>query len=287
FRPREVAESRFYGGYDPEFLFRKVELLYTAYQHRDEFKRFVNAATGAENDESLTDQYFRGLAVEIHCSTFQQIESLFALLIAVFQNLPHWLYLSRYTNEEMLGKIKGFAAGHVADISGGACQTASQFVTKAIYAGVAEAETGPRWKRTREDLAWFLSEMATRYIKGRDEYNAYKHGLRMLPGDGAQLLVEVGRGTGDFRRILSMGHSLSYLEVEKRPTDYITREVTKEINPEDSFQAAYIMSEIATTACKIRLAVIRGEKGVETPTFEIDRASLVRLKPVARFALPF
>jgi hypothetical protein len=48
-----------------------------------------------------------------------------------------------------------------------------------------------------------------------------------------------------------------------------------------------IMCEVAKVTRKIRLAVLHHEQVVEIPTFEIDRAGLLKLKPVARFAFPF
>jgi len=77
-----------------------------------------------------------------------------------------------------------------------------------------------------------------------------------------------------------MGHSISFLEIEKRTNEYAAKEVTKEINEEGSFQAMHIMCEVAKATRKIRLAVLRREKCVEIPTFEVDRAGLLKLKRI-------
>lgn len=283
FRPEEQAQQRFYSAYDPEFLYRKVDVLHAIYRKREEFGRFV-AAIGGTNDGLNEEEYFTGLAVEIYCSMFQQFESLFALLIAVFQTLPHWLFLTRYTTDEILRKIEAFARGEIKGVTGGSCCSGREFIVKAVYLGV-ESDDKAAFARTVDDLDWFMTEMAKRYLDGRSEYNAYKHGLRVLAGNGAQLLVEVD--SGDYRPLFTMGHSISFLEIDKRTNDDAAREVTKEIDEQDAFGAMHIMCEIAKVTRNIRLAVIRHEKRVAIPTFEMDRAALLKLKPVSRFAVPF
>jgi hypothetical protein len=285
FRPPEEAQLRFYGAYDPEFLYRKVDILHAIYKNRDEFGRFMTAI-GGTNDGQDENHYFTALAIEIYCSTFQQFESLFALLMAVFQTLPHWLFLTRYTTDEMLRKIEAFARGEIADLTGGSCCSGREFIAKAVYPGT-EIHDNTAFAKTLDDLSWFLTEMAKSYLAGRSEYNAYKHGLRVLAGDGVQLRVDVGRGSGDYRPVFTMGHSISFLEIEKRTNEYAAEEITKEINEEGSFQAMHIMCAVAKATRKIRLAVLRREKCVEIPTFEIDRVGLLKLKPVTRFAFPF
>jgi hypothetical protein len=279
----QQAQLRFYGAYDPSFLFRKVDLLYAAYKHRPEFRRFVAEMGGTE--DSTNDQSFTGLAAEMYCSTFQQFESLFALLVAVFQPLPHWVFLTRYRTQEIVVKIQAFAGGAFAEATSGACVSARDFAAKTVYAGVPEVRENPLYERTLDDIGWFLANMAARYLAGRGEYNAYKHGLRVLAGDGATLAIDTGAGTGNFQPIISMGHSVSFLEIEDRPEDYVAKEVTKEIDAEDSFHAMYIMCEIAKTTCKIRLAALRGEP-IEIPAWTIDREGIARLRPVSSFSFP-
>jgi hypothetical protein len=213
FRREEEAQLRFYGAYDPEYLYRKADIFHAIYKNRDEFGRFITAI-GGTNDDQDEGRYFTGLAIEIYCSTFQQFEALFALLIAVFQTLPHWLFLTRYTTDEMLRKIEAFARGEITDLTGGACCSGREFIAKTVYLGT-EISDNTAYSRMLDDLSWFLTEMAGRYLAGRCEYNAYKHGLRVLPGDGVQLRVDVGRGSGDYRPVFTMGHSVSFLEIEE------------------------------------------------------------------------
>jgi hypothetical protein len=119
-----------------------------------------------------------------------------------------------------------------------------------------------------DDLSWFLTEMAKRYLAGRCEYNAYKHGLRVLAGDGAQLLVDVGRGSGDYRPFLTMGHSISFLEIEKHTNEYAVKEVTKEINEEDSFEAMRIMCEASKITQRFAWPSFAARKASKSPSLK-------------------
>jgi hypothetical protein len=64
FRTEEEAQLRFYGAYDPEFLYKKADILHAVYRNRDEFGRFVTAIGGTKGGQD-ENQYFTGLAVEI------------------------------------------------------------------------------------------------------------------------------------------------------------------------------------------------------------------------------
>lgn len=285
FRTRREADLRFYEGYDPNFLFRKADLLFFTYMRREEFKTFAESLNGPITD--LTDAYFHGVAAELHCTALQQFESLFALMLAAFQPLPHWIYLTRYRTAEIKEKAAAYVAGDIDTASGGQCSSTDQFVSRAIYPGVQPPPTtdshNESWRTSLADLNWFIIHMASHYLNS-PEYNAYKHGLRVLPGS-AKLLVDVSGGAKQFSPVLSMKHALSFLEIKEDNGRYVTQEITKEINPEDAYQNMLVMATLLETIQKIRLAGLNGER-VEVPLISIEQSGLARLRPVGRFAFP-
>ena len=276
FRSHEQANIRFYEGYDPSFLFRKADLIYFAYSRRDEFLTFLNSANCST--EGFNDAYFHGIAAELHCSSFQQFESLFALMLAAFQPLPHWIYLTRYTTREIKTKVEAFVTGDIVGATQGVCKSADDFIQNSVYPGVSEPhDQSGSWRTSIADLRWTLERLAA-------EYNAYKHGLRVLPGS-AQLLVDISAGANNFHPVLSMQHALSFLEISAKGDGYGVQEVTKEINAEYAYQNLYAMSTIAETIKNLRLAGLKHER-VEVPTFTVDKNGICRLRPVGKFAFP-
>jgi len=280
-RTPQQADVRFYEGYDAQFLFRKADLIYLVFSRRNEFRAFISSLGCPE--EGIDDAFLNGVAAELHCAALQQFEAVFALMLAAFQRLPHWIYLTSYRTAEIKEKAAALAAGDIDAASGRQCADKDAFIAESIYPGVTPPEGDESWGRSLSDLSWFLTSMADQYLCS-PEYNAYKHGLRVLPGS-ARLLVDISRGANEFRPVLSMKHSVTFLEIEERDNHYAAQEVTKEIDPEDAYQRILVMSSIAENIKNIRLAGLRRER-TDVSTFSLDRQGLLRLRPVGRFAFP-
>jgi hypothetical protein len=279
FRIPHEADLRFYDGYDPKFLFRKADTLFFVYQNRDEYRKFVETCGGSA--EEMDDNYFHGLAAELHCSAMQQSECFFALLLAAFQPLPHWLFLTSYRNE-MRERAQALIEEQIEVVTSGICKQPRHFVAKSVYPGV-DLPDDPEWTTALDSIFWFISEMGKCYLSG-GEYNAYKHGLRVLPGEH-NFMVDIS-GSGDFRTFLSMPHALSYLEIDSQVDGRYVNEVTKQIDPLHAFHSIQIMASIAEVVCSIRLGGLQKQE-VQIKKLMIDKDGFASLRPVARFTRSF
>ena len=96
----------FYEALDVDFLPSKAYLLYEIIKHFDEAKSFY-----AKFQVNLDSRDVERLSAEIYFTQFQQFEALFALLLAGFQELPHWLYLTQYRTSELKESVKAFMEG--------------------------------------------------------------------------------------------------------------------------------------------------------------------------------
>ncbi len=100
---------RFYEGFDHKFLYRKAQTIMYLVNEQERFKEQVKQAEEANEDitsnylhsQDIDDKFFEGLRAEVYFTEMHQFESFFALLIAVFQKLPHWLYLTTYKTGEI------------------------------------------------------------------------------------------------------------------------------------------------------------------------------------------
>jgi hypothetical protein len=91
------------------------------------------------------------------------------------------------------------------------------------------------------------------------EYNAYKHGLRVVSGSAA-LGVSVSPSSSRMLSVMSLKHSMTYLELSERPEGYVGSRVTKEISPEYSFELIQCMAGVLITAKETRVARTKGRQ---------------------------
>jgi hypothetical protein len=84
-------DTQFYRGYDANFLYNKAIALRYATQHANKFKEDLESSM--ELDTPIGQWYFSSLSTELHFTEMHQFETFFSLLVAVFQNYSHWVYL--------------------------------------------------------------------------------------------------------------------------------------------------------------------------------------------------
>ena len=165
----------------------------------------------------INDKFFESLRAEIHFTDIHQFEGFFALLIAAFQKLPDWVYLTAYTNEEMNNNINLYIAGKIKDLTGGKIETDREFILNAVYTtytpqGEAQEE---QWNINLDNITWLIKHMAERYVKSKVEYNSYKHGLRVMTGESAfgfRREEPSGNSVGPYFPIAYSKDSLSFLQ---------------------------------------------------------------------------
>ena len=105
FKNIKEFNTRFYEGYDEDFLFNKAQLCHLAYQNRENFIDFIGKIGISEK---LEEKFYESLRAEVYFTEFHLFESFFALMLAIFQSEPHWIYLTTYQTKEIKEKTELF-----------------------------------------------------------------------------------------------------------------------------------------------------------------------------------
>src|SRR6266700_2479596 len=219
-----------------------------------------------------------------------QCETFFALLIALFQPLPHWLYLTAYETKEIKQAVELIVGNQIGDVTGGAITTIQDFIKVAVYSEVmtADPQLASRWEENIDNAAWLVKRIGKFFLKYDRAYNSYKHGLRVMTGPhqvsiGLQNLD--GTTGGPMHVIQASEDSVTYLQKEPaREVDgekeIPISEVTKAFNPfEASFYLAK-MSQMLETIKATRLTALKGGGPVESINtfFGLDRDEVRQLE---------
>jgi hypothetical protein len=165
-RDPDRLNLRFYDGFDHKFLYRKAQTLMYLFDQRDQFRELVKQVDEqSENVEGeyltsqdIDEKYFEGLKAEVYFTEMHQFESFFALLLALFQELPHWLYLTTYKTGEIKEAVRHFLEGNIAAITDSKVDTEQDFIHHAIYAGFALSEENK--ETTLENIGWCIKRLA-------------------------------------------------------------------------------------------------------------------------------
>ncbi len=245
---------RFYEAYDPAFLFNKALTLHSITTDKDRFTE----ALGSREDMRpyINDQYFGSLRAELHFLESHQFEAFFALILAAFQDKPHWLYLTEYTNAQVKTAAQQFIDEDIAALTGGMLDNERAFARWAFYYGhepVDDALTD-WWHRNLDNACWLVRRMAKRYLTA-PEYNGYKHGMRIMARPSSWSLGDpedpiIHQESED---------SITYLDVQDIGEGGLTlREVTKQFNPTESFYYLEQMYYMLLVMTKVRHAKFAG-----------------------------
>jgi hypothetical protein len=268
--------KHFYRGVDEAFLFSKaLTLMEVAEQH----EKFLEERSEDPAVSSLKPKKFReALLAEVHFSEFVQFEALLALLMAIYQDLPHWLFLTTYKTSQMKQWAAKLQQAEIVDLTGGAAQTLEQFYDESVYTGYVgtKNDLDTPWSLNIDNIHWLLKNMAGRYLDAAD-FNAYKHGLRVHTGHTALMITSDTGGRGIS---LESDNSLAYLELKPEPDG--SKRVflaTKHFNPLEALNNLYIMRLMIETIKATRLARLNGDSGAELNTFfELNKADFADLR---------
>ncbi len=283
----------FYQAYDENFLYSKaLALTYIAYElgeQQEHFKQQVEKMVGTYED--INDKFFESLRAEIYFTAIHQFECLFSLLMALYQpDLPHWFYLSEYKPGEMREAAELFVNGEIGRLTG-VKMSKRQFVSHAIYSeftmtGISEE----RWNENLDNISWLLGRIAEQYIKASEhsvgEYNAYKHGLRVMTTGPSVLSVQLqsqlnGDPTGPRFIVGASNDAFRFLQMEKdeKQNGKIVHQVIKHFSPRESFFFICKMRQMLDMVKRTRLAHLTGENLNALNTFfDLDKNHVMNLR---------
>jgi hypothetical protein len=294
-----IVMKRFYDGFDHKFLYRKAQTLMFLVNERERFIAMVRQAEepGEEgtntylSSQDIDDKYFEGLRAEVYFTEMHQFEGFFALLLTVFQTVPHWLYLTTYGTSEIKTAIQNYIDGNISAVTNGMVNTVEEFVIFAVYAGFSPDEQNKegQWKESVETIDWFIKRAGKRYLDAAAEYNGYKHGLRVLTGHSRLVIWPndaAGNPQGQGFVMGDSEDSVSFLALEDKGENGETvSEMTKHFNPHESFEHIQIMQIILDEVMRTRRARINKEPLESLQTIVIDKEKLQALRKHFTFSL--
>lgn len=278
---------KFYEKFDPEFIHVKADTFWFIDQHRTDFISFVAKAGGEAAD--LDDNFFNTLHAEIHFSFFHQCETLFALIFAGFQKMPHWLYLTTYETREIKARIQEFIDNDFTNIGGESVTDDRSFLHWGVYTGAAPSEipVGKTWNDALDNLAHFLRIIAKRYLAGT-EYNAYKHGIRILHGKQG-LMIQFLSHPGTPKITLESDNALAYLELkDKGEKGRTVHQTIKFFSIKEDFGQLQMLAKLGTSIKNTRLEYFGGKaKNRQIVAFyELDKEQLDEMAEKTSWTLP-
>jgi hypothetical protein len=285
-RDPQGLDLRFYQSFDNSFLLNKAETLLFIAENYEKYKEF--AAENGGGEEGIDKKFAETLRAEVHFTEFHQFEGFFALLIAMYQTLPHWLFLTTYETREIKEKVKALIEGDIKVVTNGQFDSVNDFLDLSVYAGFRSnaPEKAEKWKTNLGNIAWMLKRMAEKYDEAI-EYNSYKHGLRVLTGHTYLRIHPSDNASGGFG--FASDDSLRFLEVEKlegQDTYRVVSEVFKHFNPIESINHIGFMSAILETIKSTRLASLKGETGANLNIFiNMNKDELVKMRTVTKWSL--
>ena len=144
-RQPQTIDWHFYQSYDVDSLYNKAQTLMLVDHEKEAYKEFVGKIGGDATE--LDTKYCESMRAEIYFTELHQFEVLFALMIAMYQNLTHWLFLTTYTTQDLKEKIQAFLDNDIAKLTKGRADSSLVFLNQSIYSGfiTQDEEKKKRW----------------------------------------------------------------------------------------------------------------------------------------------
>ncbi|MNS24124.1 hypothetical protein D3C72_559580 [compost metagenome] len=226
----ENLYKEFYQYFDFEFW--RYKLSYLNYLNSDDVPGFKLM----DDDDIDFIRLHKYIHQEIHFSYMHLLECFFALILAEASELPPWLYLTVYTNDELYKNINKLAHEDYKTLFG--VETFEDFLIKAVYGGLPLSRSGPEWGEHVETLLFFFRSFIQDFVSYKDEYNSYKHGLRVCNlKTSLSLNFEAQGQTVTFNNVASS----VFLSTNKNASGKLeVRKNTNGFNPKKDLALAFI-----------------------------------------------
>jgi hypothetical protein len=215
-----------------------------------------------------------------------------ALLIAPFQPLPDWLYLTIYETKEIKQAIEQIVANEIGNLTSDVLSEIQDFIKVAVYSEVtsADPQLASRWNENIDNICWLVKRIGEFFLKYDRAYNSYKHGLRVMTGPhqvSMGLQTPNGATTGTMHVVQYSEDSVMYLQKEpKREVDGETEipisEITKAFNPSEAAFYLAKMCQMLQTIKATRLTALKGGGPVASINtfFGLDRDEVQALEKI-------
>jgi len=243
----------FYQRYDPAFLFNKVVAL------KDILDRKEEITARREQMEDLADDAgaasFEALQAEIHFTEMHQFEVFFMLLLADFQRVPHWIYLTEYPPSMPRQKAEQYIAKEIGALTGDRFTTRQALIRHAIYSTIVPTDPDllHRWEENSDKIAAIIERLAQRYLRYLRSYNSYKHGLRVM-NEHTTFTIEL---EDQPPTVVMSGRTLNYLHVQNDEHGRrVVHTLTQFFDPESSYEYIVLMYHLLRTMKNVRIAVL-------------------------------
>ena len=272
----------FYRGFEAGFHMNKAHALFTVLREK---VLLQDRLFDGETDEKELSKFDENLRAEIYFTEFQSTEALFALLLAGIQPKPHWLFLLEYDLGTVRRAIEAYLARDAKALTKALVSSMNEFLELAVYSGLrpSDAEKAARWGENLDSLDWLIRRVGRRYLDA-EEYNAYKHGLRVRTG--ATRLTMFPDGRPDQADVIAESpDSLTFLRVRPDSTGQRRAFVrTKHFSHVESYNHVFGMWKLFSTIRHSRLAHFESQPGAPIELFlEMDRETIARSSRVAQF----
>lgn len=244
----------FYKGFDPSFLYHKTQAISFVLCDLTSYERWRQQQSAQDNpfpwNPSL--HFVPALRCELYFTAVHQFEGFLALLLAIFQPQPHWVYLTTYGPGEMRDAAQRLLDGRLEELTGSCYTDKRRFIMATLYGDMMSEDemVRSRWEENLDNAYWLVECMAHHYLDGLDAYNAYKHGIRVVAGE-VNSFTEHG-----FLHIADDG--VAYLKIDGAQV----HEVTREFFPKESLYFLSVMCRMQETIRETRLSNLEPEARV-------------------------
>jgi hypothetical protein len=286
-------EIEFYTGYASHALCNKAVALGHAIEEAEGFTQWVASHPELHNYQ-IDDRYFESLRAELYLTEYHQFEAFFTLLIAPFQGMPAWIYLTAYKPNEFTAAVDAYLNEDIEAVTNGAFQDKAALVRYTVYTNCEPADEAlrVRWDENISNTIWLIDRLANHYVEGRGEYNAYKHGLRVLVGESTFSIGLESYPGGPVKEMVDQffsPDSVMFLEFkDAEPGIKTVHRTLKHVNPRLSVLFVSKMAQMAETIRRTRLAAITGSPASDLATnFQLDKDQIRQEELQRKFKATF
>jgi hypothetical protein len=242
----DYTTKLFYNGYFHEYFKIRMLTLRHFLQHEEEYINFLS-----NNNDLEREKIINSLKLEIRGTYFHAIETLFELIFAVEGNNDEniWHRLASADFRKNYERIKTFATDNVSSFNVNIQMDGVEipFCYQLFYSGM-EFNSDQNTSTNMKFIENFILAVAKDFSE-RDDYNAYKHGLRLFP-------TFVGFQAWNQYAAMNLDFSNSYA-IMKKEDPYKTHIIP--FDPQRDLRMIGICSQLISNIILSRRARFNGE----------------------------